>query len=217
MKKLIPFLSIILCLAACNSGKKVEKEVLEEVNQSMEVKKVSEAEILNESLKWGNEIAEEAQKELMTALQNAIAEKGVSGAVEYCSAQALPLVKNVGEKYGVKVRRVSQDYRNPADQPDEMEEMLLQAYAYNEENEIENKPNVQEMEEGGVLLYTKAIKIPGGICLNCHGEPGKDIAEETLKKIGELYPEDKAKGHQIGDLRGMWSISIPKNEVVKRL
>ncbi len=166
MKKFFPFLSIIIYLVACNSGKKVEKDVLEEVNQSMEIKKVSEAEIINGTLEWGNEISGEAQKELMAALQDAIAKNGVSGAIEYCNTQALPLVKKIGEKHGVKVRRVSHDYRNPNDQPDEMEEMLLQAYEYNEENGIENKPNVQELEGGEVLLYTKAIKIPGGLCLN---------------------------------------------------
>jgi hypothetical protein len=32
-----------------------------------------------------------------------------------------------------------------------------------------------------------------------------------------LYPEDKAIGHKIGDLRGMWSIRIPKKEVVKKM
>jgi len=53
--------------------------------------------------------------------------------------------------------------------------------------------------------------------LNCHGEPGKEISEETLQKLNELYPEDKAIGHQIGDLRGMWSIKIPKKEVVKEM
>ncbi|MDX5479804.1 MAG: DUF3365 domain-containing protein, partial [Cyclobacteriaceae bacterium] len=29
--------------------------------------------------------------------------------------------------------------------------------------------------------------------------------------------EDKAIGHEVGDLRGMWSIRIPKKEVVKRM
>ncbi|MDN3669307.1 DUF3365 domain-containing protein [Echinicola jeungdonensis] len=217
MKIYFNLISLVFFLWACNSGKKVEKEVLEEVNQSMEIKKVSEAEILNESLKWGNEIAEEAQKELMSALQKAIADKGVSGAIEYCNAQAFPLVEKVGEKHGVEVSRVSHNYRNPADQPNEMEAMLLDAYEYNEENGIESKPNIQEIDGGEVLLYTKAIKIPGGLCLNCHGEPGKDISAETLMKLDELYPKDKAKGHKVGDLRGIWSIAIPKKEVVKRL
>jgi N-acetylglucosamine-6-phosphate deacetylase len=85
------------------------------------------------------------------------------------------------------------------------------------ENKIEPSPNIQKIENGEVYLYSKSIIIPGGLCLNCHGEPGKDINDETLKKLNELYPQDQAKGHQIGDLRGMWSIKIPKKEVVKRM
>ena len=55
------------------------------------------------------------------------------------------------------------------------------------------------------------------MCLSCHGESGTEINETTLQKLAELYPEDKAKGHKVGDLRGMWSVRIPKSEVVKRL
>ena len=61
----------------------------------------------------------------------------------------------------------------------------------------------------------KAITIPNGLCLNCHGEPGKEINESTLEKINSLYPEDKAIDFKVGDLRGMWSIEMPKKEVVK--
>jgi hypothetical protein len=46
------------------------------------------------------------------------------------------------------------------------------------------------------------------MCLNCHGQPGTDISAETQKALAELYPNDLAIGHKIGDLRGMWSIRI---------
>ncbi|WP_186755758.1 Tll0287-like domain-containing protein [Echinicola salinicaeni] len=217
MKRLLILGLCALGFSACNTEKHVDKQVLDEVNQSMEIKKVSDVDILNKAMEWGGEISASAQEELMTKLTRALEEKGAAEAVAFCNVEALPSLKKVSDEYGVKIRRVSHDYRNPTDQPDEMEEMLLQAYEYNEEHEIESKPNVQELPGGEVLLYTKAIKIPGKLCLNCHGEPGTDIAAETMSKLDELYPEDKAKDHQVGDLRGMWSISIPKKEVVKKL
>ncbi|UCS94765.1 DUF3365 domain-containing protein [Echinicola marina] len=217
MKRLLILGVFASGIMACNSEKHVDKEVLEEVNQSMEIKKVSEVDILNKAMEWGDEISGAAQEELMTKLLSTIEEKGVSEAIAFCNVEALPGLKKLSDDYGVKIRRVSHDYRNPEDQPGEMEEMLLQAYEYNEENDIANTTNVQELPGGEVLLYTKAIKIPGKLCLNCHGAPGKDITEETLAKLNELYPEDKAKGHEVGDLRGMWSIAIPKKEVVKKL
>src|SRR5690606_18597158 len=216
--QVLPLLtSICILFYSCGSDEKISREVSEEVQKANEIKKLSEVDIFNEALKWGEEISSEAQKQLMNTLQQAIEEHGVGGAVEFCNVQALPILKEVGEQYGVTIRRVSHDYRNPADQHNEEEKMVLEAYEYNQEHGIKHEPNLQKVKEGSVLLFTKAITIPEGLCLNCHGDPGQDIQEETLDKINHLYPEDKAKGHAIGDLRGMWSIAIPQKEVVKRL
>lgn len=216
MKSFLPLISAAILLSACGADKKVDKSVLDAVNKSMEIKKVNEVDIINEAIDWGNEISTEAQQALMEKLTKAIEDQGVSEAIGFCQTAALPAIEEVGQSHGVTVRRVSHDYRNPNDQPNEMEEMLLQAYEYNEANGVESKPNVQEID-GDQLLYTKAITIPGPLCLQCHGDPTKDITSATLQKIQENYPNDKATGHQIGDLRGIWSITIPKKEVVKRL
>src|SRR5690554_4338957 len=210
-------LSVSGCFFSCDSEKKISREVFEEVQRANEIKKVKEADIFNEALKWGEEISSKAQEQLMGTLQQTIEAKGVAGAVEYCNVNALPIIAEVGDQYGVVIRRTSHDYRNPVDQPNEDEKLLLQAYEYNQENNIKNEANIQQLEDGKILMFTKAITIPGRLCLNCHGDPGKEIGEETLSKINQLYPEDKAKEHAIGDLRGMWSIAIPRKEVVNRL
>nr|WP_041779564.1 DUF3365 domain-containing protein [Belliella baltica] len=217
MKKII-YISIILPFVfSCNSNEKISKDIFEEVNKSMEVKKLSEVEILDEAMAWGEEISSEAQNQLISALQKAIEEKGISEAVEYCNIEAIPMVQELSTKHKVTIKRASFAYRNPTDKPSEDEAAILDAYAYNAENDIKNEPNIQKLENGEILLYTKAIQIPNSFCLNCHGKEGIDISEETLGKIDRLYPDDKAKGHKIGDLRGMWSIKIPKSEVIKRL
>jgi hypothetical protein len=217
MKKILGFLLAITFLSSCGSNERVSKEVFEEVNKSMEVKKLNEVDILQAGMEWGDEISTEAQQQLVSALQKAIEEKGVPGAIEFCNVQAFPILQEVGTKYGVTVRRASNKYRNPADKPTEEEKGILEAYEYNAENELPLAPSIQKFENGEVYLYTKAIKIPNGMCLNCHGEPGTEISAETQKALAELYPEDKAIGHKIGDLRGMWSIRIPKKEVVKKM
>ncbi|TVP51736.1 MAG: DUF3365 domain-containing protein [Mongoliibacter sp.] len=217
MRKIFYIIPAIFAILSCGSNERVSKEVFDEVNKSMKVTKVNEAELIQAALKWGDEISQEAQEALIGTLQEAIAEKGVTGAIEFCNVQALPILQEVSDKYDVQVRRASFDYRNPEDAPKDFEAGILDTYVYNMENGLESEPNVQKFDNGDILLFTKAIKIPSGLCLNCHGEPGKEIAQETLKKIDELYPEDKAKGHKIGDLRGMWSIRMPKKEVVKRM
>ncbi|MFD2199963.1 Tll0287-like domain-containing protein [Shivajiella indica] len=217
MGKNFYILLLLIGLFGCGSNEKVSKEVFDQVNKSMEIKKVNEADLIKEALKWGDEISLEAQNQLITALQNAIEEKGVPGAIDFCNIRALPILDEVGSRYNVKIRRASHRYRNPNDKPLEFEELILDAYAYNLENNISNEPNIQKLENGEILFYSKAIQIPSTLCLNCHGNIGKEISPETEKKLKELYPEDKATGHQLGDLRGMWSIQIPKKEVVKRM
>lgn len=217
MKNLVYPFCFLTFLFSCNSNEKISKDIFDQVNKSMEVKKLSEVEILDEAMAWGEEISAEAQNQLVSTLQKAIAEKGVPETVEFCNVEALPILLEASTKHNVTIKRASITYRNPADKPSELEAAILDAYAYNAENDIKNEPNIQKLQNGEVLLYTKAIQIPNSFCLSCHGEVGIDISEKTLEKIQRLYPEDKAKGHKIGDLRGMWSIKIPKTEVIKRL
>jgi len=218
--KSILYINIILIfpfLFACNTEERVSREVFDNVKRESAVKRVSDVQIVEKALAMGNEISNEAQEQLMSTLRKAIEEQGVAGAVEFCNAEALPIVKSVGKKYGVEVRRVSNRYRNPADQPREDEEALLGAYEYNHETGQSSEPNIQKLQNGEVLLYTRAINIPGQFCLNCHGDPGTDIDSEVVDKINQLYPDDKAKGHETGDLRGMWSVRLPRKEVISRL
>jgi hypothetical protein len=217
MKKIAYLFSIALISFSCGPRERVSKDVFEEVSKSMEVKKLNEADIIQEAMVWGEEISKEAQEQLMNTLKNNIAERGVSGAVKFCNNEALPILQEVSDKYGVEIRRASTRYRNPKDQPTSEEETILEAYQYSTDQGLESGANIQKVQDGEVYLFTKAIVIPNALCLNCHGQPGEDISPETMETLNELYPEDKAVGHKVGDLRGMWSIKIPKKEVVKRI
>ena len=204
-------------IVGCGPQERVSKEVFEEANRHLEVKRISEAQILEEAMVWGDSISLEAQKELINKLQTSISEVGIPGAIEFCNTNALSILDQISQSHQVDIRRVSNKYRNPSDQPDESELPILEAYEYNFENKLESEPNIQKLNGGEVLLYTKPIVIGSGLCLNCHGEQGKEINDETVKKLSASYPNDLAQGYKQGDLRGMWSIRIPKSEVVKRL
>ena len=43
------------------------------------------------------------------------------------------------------------------------------------------------------------------MCLNCHG---KDIDREVVARIDALYPEDRARGYAVGDLRGVFWVEF---------
>ncbi|MEN2282876.1 DUF3365 domain-containing protein [Algoriphagus sp. SE2] len=214
MKNRSTFILLTALIISCGPRERVSKEVFDEVNKNMEVKRLTESEIIQEAMIWGDSISASAQKKLISNLQKAIEEGGIVHAIEFCNENANQLTNNLE---GILIRRVSTKNRNPTNFPDSQESPILDAYTYNSENNLESEPNIQKIENGEVYLYTKAIIFPGGICLNCHGEPGSEISDPVLKALDELYPLDKAKGYKAGELRGMWSLRIPKKKVVNRL
>ena len=113
-------------------------------------------------------------------------------------------------------RRASLKARNPQDVPTELEGQLLEAYEYNLEKSLEVKPGVQKLEDGN-FLYTRPIIAGNGMCLQCHGKIGEDISEGVAAAIAEKYPDDNATGHEINDLRGMWSIKLDRREIIKSI
>jgi len=139
-----------------------------------------------------------------------MAEKGGTEALSYCNLEALDLKAKLGEKMGVEIARRSARYRNPKDAPEnEFEAELLAAY---EQAQKEGKDlNSQLFESETHYIYYQPISIPNVSCLKCHGKPGQDIAEADVKKLAELYPEDKAQNYKIGDFRGSWRIQWAKN------
>jgi len=210
-------LIIPILIISCGPQERISKEVFDDVQRNNDVKRITEVAILEEAMVWGDSITQEAQAQLIAQLQQAIAANGHSGAIDFCKVNALPILKSLETKYAVTLRRVSSRPRNPADTPNADEIPLLDAYSYNAENNISSDPSIQKLQQGEVLLYTKPIMLSNAMCLSCHGDPKKDIAPETAAKLKQLYPQDPATGYAEGDLRGMWSLRLPKKEVVKRL
>ena len=60
------------------------------------------------------------------------------------------------------------------------------------------------VEENGKrsFRYMKAIPL-FGVCVNCHGAK---IKPQLSTRIYELYPDDKARGFNPGDLRGAFTV-----------
>lgn len=46
------------------------------------------------------------------------------------------------------------------------------------------------------------------MCLQCHGKK-ESLAESVNSKLTKLYPNDKAIGYGINEIRGIWSIEFP--------
>jgi len=155
----------------------------------------------------GKTVAQAAFKELSSQLMQAMTKGGPTNAIEFCSVNALPLTKKVATSNGVQIRRVSHKPRNPANAANEEERAQLNAFAKSIENKKSPAPVIRRDPRGTVVFYAP-ITINNPLCLNCHGVPAREIRNDTLTLIRKKYPDDKATGFAMNDLRGMWRIEF---------
>ncbi|MEM8892936.1 MAG: DUF3365 domain-containing protein [Bacteroidota bacterium] len=208
----------VLVLLACES-KNIDSDQRAVVQQEMdnrELKKLADVDILNAGKEQAAMLADTAQKLLGGTLMSTIQAEGVPAAVSYCNIVAYPLIDSLSKAYGATIKRASLRVRNPKDAAEPWEKEILDAYQYGIENVQPIGENARLDEEKKYVLYTKPIAISNAMCLNCHGTEDQ-VLPETANKLSDLYPRDNALGHAFGDLRGMWSIKIPVQEIVKKM
>ena len=140
---------------------------------------------------------------------------GPVATIEVCSKSAPAIAKTLSEKHGMTVARTSLKTRNSANAPDAWEEKVLNKFA--ERRAAGESPKdmafFEIIEEGGKknFRFMKAIGMPPLAkmpCLKCHGE---NIDSKITAKLDELYPEDKARGYKVGQIRGAFTLTKPLN------
>jgi hypothetical protein len=201
---------------SCTSDKKVDSEAVRKEIKSREIKRATEAEIVSKVHEIGNSIVLSAKKMLGKNLKQSIESGGVENAVGFCNLNAMTLIDSLEKSFGVEIKRASLKARNQNDLPNALEKDLLEAYAYQWKDSIPLKTNVQALEASR-YLFTKPILVDNTLCLACHGNYDNGLLKKSDDFIKSRYPDDQATGYQIGDLRGIWSITIPKKKVVQSL
>jgi len=198
----------------CTTDKPLNNEAVRKEIASREIKRITEAEIISKAHEIGSKIALRTKETLAKNLQNAMVNGGVESAIGFCNLNAMPLVDSLSGSFGASIRRVSLKPRNLLDIPSDIEKKILEAYDYQWQDSLEIKANVQAID-AETFLFTKPILIENGLCLSCHGSLNNGLTQETAAFIKSKYPKDQATGYAIGDLRGMWSIAIPKKSIIQ--
>ena len=150
----------------------------------------------------------EFMKSLKGILINQIQTNGVVKAVSVCSDTAQVLTNNYGIKKGVYIRRVSFNNRNENNYPDDFEKKILNKFELlRQNNELNDQTEHFEIVKEGEFKYLRYLKpiLIQAECLNCHGGEN-DMMPEVKELIVQTYPNDKALGYNIGDLRGAVSL-----------
>jgi hypothetical protein len=150
-------------------------------------------------------------KELKGILIEQIQTGGVIQAVAVCSDTAQLLTNEFGVERGVFIKRVSMKNRNKNNYPDDFEKRTLNRFELlKQNNELNNETEYAEIITEGDYKYLRYLKpiLVQAECLNCHGNQ-TDMMPEVNNLIVEEYPQDKATGYKVGDLRG--AVSIKKS------
>lgn len=143
-------------------------------------------------------------------LQKHMKAGGPMAAFGFCSDNAYALTEQVDTELGkdVSVKRISLKYRNPANAPQGNEKAVMESLETLYENGVVLPTELVETMGNGVYKYYKPLLVNKGVCLKCHGDIGK--LPELARAIRKRYPEDKATGYQMNDLRGAIVVTVKK-------
>ncbi|MCK9373223.1 MAG: DUF3365 domain-containing protein [Sulfuricurvum sp.] len=160
-----------------------------------------------EAVQHGSAVSAALVQRLSTELKGQMELGGPMAALRFCSLYALSLTDHVAKDSNATLKRVSLHNRNPVNAPTADEKKLLEKW---EAMQHANQPlpgyETKRLENGDYHFY-KPILITNEACLKCHGEiaAGSPLA----KAIKAIYPDDKATGYKMGNLRGMIVVTLP--------
>jgi hypothetical protein len=156
----------------------------------------------------GPQIIAEAFGRLSAALGEAITNGGPASAMSVCSEKAPQIAQEVSAVHGVTLRRATAKPRNPKNAADEVEKTALEAFMVALAQKETPKPQLISNADGSTS-FLAPIVLGNPLCLKCHGTPNQDVDAATLAAIQKQYPDDKATGYKLGDLRGLWRVTFP--------
>lgn len=139
-------------------------------------------------------------KQLMSTLQNALADGDFAAGIDVCKEAAPVIATRVSGEHELQIGRTSHRLRNPANHPPKFAEPVVAELWY--EETVYQGPN-------GEFGYVAPIWLAAP-CENCHGDPTQ-ISDAVKTILKEEYPEDLATGFSDGDLRGWFWVQGPQS------
>ncbi len=155
----------------------------------------------------GNEVSSILLQKLGGELKNQMQTGGPMGALHFCSQNALTLTDQVAKDTKSTIKRVSINNRNPVNRASKKEIDILNEWDSLVKNGQPLPAQTLVNQSDSTIMYYKPILINNEACLKCHGNIEGDLA----KAIKASYPEDKATGYKMGDLRGMIAVEIKRD------
>lgn len=191
MKKIISLSMLLILLISLACSEKPKPELTDQIKNGL------------------RKDAKEFMESLKSILVKEMQTNGIVAAVSVCSDTAQILTNDYGVKKGIYIKRVSFKNRNQNNIPDEFETRALQYFEELKTNgklsETTEFIDIEEFNGVKKVRYLKPITVQAP-CLGCHGT-SDNIGADVKIIISNKYPNDKATGYQMDDLRGAVSIS----------
>jgi len=197
LKRVIFLLAILIGVTGCKNEKK------NEINPVKESEKISNADL---GLKYAMSTKAQLGKNLMGTIQS----KGTEEAVTFCNIKAFPLTDSMAVVHNATIKRVSDKPRNSNNVASLKEIDHIEKFKKELASGQEIKPIIESLDNDSIQFYYPIVT--NKMCLQCHGEPNKDIKPIVLEKITALYPADKAVGYSEDQVRGIWSVTMKNQE-----
>jgi hypothetical protein len=139
------------------------------------------------------------KENLQSTLRAGLAE-GVVEAISACNIDAQGIAEGLSVN-GVRMGRTSHRLRNPENVAPDWVGPILEDYVSGR-----GAPSPKELRiSDDHMGYVEPIYLQPG-CTACHGN---EIADVVSAKLNELYPQDRAVGFEVGDLRGVFWVEYP--------
>lgn len=152
-------------------------------------------------------LAQEFMQKLAATLKQQIETSGTESAIKVCKEVAPALAAQYSSKERL-VKRVSLKPRNASmGTPSDVERDALQSFDEKQragETGLMELGTVYEDAAGSWFHYMRAIPTQPQ-CLQCHGSP-TEIKPNVRALLSAEYPEDRATGYSVGEIRGAISI-----------
>jgi Protein of unknown function (DUF3365) len=146
-------------------------------------------------------------EQLKAGLTEAVKASGFKGAVGACTSLAPDLNASISGQSPFEIGRTAMRVRNPDNTADPWEIANLEAFtrqlAAGGDHKKMEAYDVTVTKEGQRLFRYMRPIVMHEMCTGCHGI---NVSQDIKSEIARTYPDDKATGYAIGELRGAFTL-----------
>ncbi|GAB3954920.1 hypothetical protein GCM10028805_41190 [Spirosoma harenae] len=161
------FLSLLVInlLTACNPERVHYTNELKEEMADSKIKRITDADLIDNIDKLGEKVTTVVQKELTTQLQKTT---NPAERAKLCQLQNLPRTQAIAKNYVLDIRLLGHaDVQNKALNPKERD--ILAAYLYSAKQKQSSISNIQKISDTS-FVYNAPIPTDNSICEACFGK-----------------------------------------------